>query len=107
MLIHSDTRKPKEIRIDYDLFVDLYVYACRHPESGDLQFERLCSGAKRKLEAMMRHDLYTLYKTGASQEERAKARREYLDAIGLPGCWQWTDETDANVSRTAFDITML
>lgn len=107
MLKPSTTRKPKEIRIDYDLFADLYVYACRHPESDDLQFKRLCSGVKHKLEAMMRHDLYTLYKTGASQEKRSMARREYLDAIGLPGCWQWTDETDANVSRTTFDIATL
>ena len=55
----------------------------------------------------MRHDLYTLYKTGALQEERARARSKYLDAIGLPGCWQWTDETDVNVSRTPFDIATL
>ncbi len=107
MLIDSQVSRPKEIRIPYDLFVDLYVYACRHPERGDLQFERLCAGVKQKLEAMMRHDLYTLYKTGASQEKRAKARRDYLDAIGFPGYWQWTEEDDVNVSRMPFDSISL
>ena len=107
MLIDSGVRKPKEIRIDYELFVDLYVYACRNSDYSDLQFKRLHAGVRRKLEAMMRHDLYSLYKTGATQEERARARQEYLDAIGLPGCWQWTEETDATVTRTPFDWSMV
>ena len=49
-------RKPKSILLDYDLFVDLYVYACRHSEPDDLQYKRLCSGVHKKLDAMMRHD---------------------------------------------------
>ena len=107
MLINSGVRKPKEVRIEYDLFIDLYIYACRNSDPNDLQFKRLHAGVRKKFEAMMRHDLYTLYKTGATQEERAQARQEYLDAIGLPGCWQWTAETDATVTRTPFDLAML
>ena len=97
-------QRPRNILLDYDLFIDLYVYACRHSEQDDLQFKRLCAGVKHKLEAMMRHDLYSLYKTGANEETRAKARQEYLDAIGLSDSFRWTEEQDLNVTRLELDI---
>ena len=95
---------PRNILLDYDLFVDLYVYACRHSEQDDLQFKRLCAGVRKKLEAMMRHDLYSLYKSGADEEIRAKARQEYLDAIGVPDSFRWNMELDVNVTHSDLDI---
>ena len=97
-------QRPQNILLDYDLFVDLYVYACRHSEQDDLQFKRLCAGVRKKLEAMMRHDLYSLYKTGANEETRAKARQEYLDAIGLSGSFRWNAKQDVNVTHAELDI---
>ena len=104
MLINSGVSKPREIRIDYSLFVDLYVYACRHSEQDDLQFKRLYAGVHRKLKAMMHHDLYSLYKSGADKVTRAKARQEYLDAIGLSDSFRWNQEQDVNVTHTELDI---
>ena len=97
-------QRPQNILLDYELFVDLYVYACRHSEQDDFQFKRLCAGVRKKLEAMMRHDLYSLYKTGANEETRAKARQEYLDAIGLSDSFRWNTEQDVNVTHADFDI---
>ena len=97
-------QRPRNILLDYDLFVDLYVYACRHSEQDDLQFKRLCAGVRRKLEAMMRHDLYSLYKSSANEATRAKAREEYLDAIGLPDSFRWCTEQDVNVTHSELDI---
>ena len=97
-------QRPRNILLDYDLFVDLYVYACRHSEQDDFQFKRLSAGVRRKLEAMMRHDLYSLYKTGANEETRAKARQEFLDAIGLSDSFRWIEEQDVNVTRSELDI---
>ena len=93
-------KKPKSILLDFDLFVDLYVYACRHSEPDDLQFKRLYAGVRKKLEAMMRHDLYSLYKSGAIEEIRAKARLEYLDAIGLFDSFRWSQSQDVNVTHS-------
>ena len=93
-------KKPKSILLDYDLFVDLYVYACRHSEPDDLQYKRLCSGVHKKLDAMMRHDLYSLYKSGADEKTRAKAREEYLEAIGLSDSFRWFPEHDVNVTHS-------
>ena len=104
MLIDSGVSKPKEIQIDYDLFVDLYVYACRHSEHDDPQFKRLYTGVRKKLEAMMRHNLYSLYKTGANEETRSKARQEYLDAIGLFDSFRWNAEQDVNVTHAELNI---
>lgn len=97
-------KKPRSILLDYDLFVDLYIYACRHSEPDDLQFKRLYAGVRHKLDAMMRHDLYSLYKSGADEKIRAKARQEYLDAIGLFDSFRWSQDQDVNVTHSDADI---
>ena len=97
-------KKPRSILLDYDLFVDLYVYACRHSEPDDLQFKRLCAGVRKKLEAMTRHDMYSLYKSGADEEIRGKARQDYLNAVGLLDSFQWPPEQDVNVTHKKIDI---
>ena len=97
-------KKPKSILLDYDLFVDLYVYACMHSEPDDLQFKRLYAGVRQKLEAMTRHDMYSLYKSGANEEIRGKARQDYLNAVGLLDSFQWPPEQDVNVTHKKNDI---
>ena len=98
------TNRSKNVLLEYDLFVDLFVYACRHAEPDDLQFKRLCRGVRTKLDALTRHHFYSLYKTGASQETRAKARQDYLSAIGLLDSFLWAPEQDVNVTHTEMDI---
>ena len=92
--------KPKTIQISYDLFQDLFLYSVRHPDPDAPQFTRLYKGVKEKIEAMMRHDLYSLYKSGATEEVRSEARRKYLDEIGLLNSFRWDDEQDMNVTRS-------
>ncbi len=97
-------KKPRNILVDYDLFVDLYVYACRYSEPDDLQFKRLCAGVRKKFDAMMRHELYSLYKSGADEITRKKARLEYLDAIGLSDSFRWDSDRDVNITLSDMDI---
>ena len=49
---------------------------------------------------MLRHDLYSMYKSGASESERSSARKKYLDVIGLFDNFQWPDSQDVNVTRS-------
>lgn len=91
--------KPKTIQIDFDLFEDLYVYSARHAEPDDLQYKRITMAVKKKLNALMRHVLYTLYKAGASEEIRNKARDEYLDAADIMESFRWNAEQDVNVTN--------
>ncbi len=97
-------KKPKNILLDYELFVDLYIYACRYSEPDDLQFKRIYTGVRKKLEAMMRHDLYSIYKSGTDEETRAKAREEYLDTIGMFDSFRWNQNQDVNVTHSDANI---
>ena len=93
------THKPKTIQIDFDFFEDLYVYAARHAEPNDFQYKRITIAVKKKLKALMKHELYTLYKAGASEEIRKKARDEYLDAAEIMESFRWSAEQDVNVTH--------
>ena len=44
---------------------------------------------EKKLDALVMRELYTKYKTAPSEEEREKARREYLDKRGVPESFRW------------------
>lgn len=91
----------KQIQVDLELFRDLSVYALRHAEPGDLMYERIRAGIQRKAAAMKRHDAYTSYKTGKTQETRQQGRDCYLDLIGLADDFRWPMELDCNVTRSS------
>lgn len=91
-------KRPKSVLLDLSLFVDMYVYTVRHADPADLQYERICAAIRQKLEAMIRHELYSLYKVDASPEVRKKARKEYLDAIGLNEDFRWDDDQDVHIN---------
>ena len=46
-------------------------------------------GLEEKLEAMVRRDLYTKYKTAPTEEEREKARQEYMEKVGMHWSFRW------------------
>lgn len=51
--------------------------------------EPLRSIIHRKAEALSRHELYSKSKTAKTEEEREKARQEYLDRVGMDGDFRW------------------
>ena len=93
------TARPRNIQIDYDFYLDLISHAFTHGDPDDPCFRRINAAFHRKLEAMERHELYSLYKSGASKEIRDKAREDYLDAIGLREAFHWNADHDVNVMR--------
>jgi len=44
---------------------------------------------EKKLNAIVKRKYYTDYKTAGSEEEREKARRKYLDEIGMHKDFRW------------------
>lgn len=46
-------------------------------------------GLEKKLDAMVMRELYTKYKTALTEEEKEKARKEYLDRRGVPESFRW------------------
>ena len=46
-------------------------------------------GLEKKLDAMVMRELYKKYKTAPTEEEKERARKEYLDRRGVPESFQW------------------
>ena len=71
----------KNIQISEELFFALLKYHLVETE--------IKKGLEDKLEAMVRRDLYTKYKTAPTEEEREKARQEYLEKVGMHRDFRW------------------
>ncbi len=76
----------KNVQIPYDLFIELLHY---HLVQEDDYAEDIRRSLEEKLDAMVRHELYVKYKTVPTEEEREKARLEYLDRRGVPESFRW------------------
>lgn len=77
----------KNVQIPYDLFWALLQH---HLMMEDGYEEEIQRGLEHKLDAMMNRQLYSQYKTAPTEEQREKARQEYLDRRGVPESFRWT-----------------
>lgn len=80
-LIHMDQVEVEEIEW---LFYPFIPYGKVTIIQGDI-----LNGLEEKLDALVRHELYTKYKTAPSEEEQEKARQEYLDKRGVSASYRW------------------
>ena len=76
----------KNVQISEELFFALLKY---HLLKMDDVLPEIKKGLEEKLEAIVRRDLYTKYKTAQTEEEREKARQEYLDKVGMHRDFRW------------------
>lgn len=67
--------KKKNVTIPEELFIDLVKYFL-----ADIRWDedRIRSRLQEKLEAMVKREVYTRYKTAGTPEKREKARQEYF-----------------------------
>lgn len=42
-----------------------------------------------KMDAITKREIYSKYKTAHLEEEREKAREEYLERVGIPEAFRW------------------
>ena len=42
-----------------------------------------------KMEKLARHEIYSKFKTAPTEEEKEKARQEYLDMVGMHKDFRW------------------
>ena len=78
------------IRIDFEQadFVSLIVWLNDH--QGEAQeLDKLYKIFSDKLDKMVKHELYTKYKTAPSKEEQEKARLEYLERTDIHKDFRW------------------
>ena len=76
----------RNVQISEQLFVALVKY---HLLEIDDVYPEIKKGLEKKVDALVMRELYTKYKTASTDEEREKARREYLDKRGVPDSFRW------------------
>ena len=76
----------KNVQISQELFLDLVRF---HLLEMDELSPKIKKGLEAKLEAMVKRELYTKYKTASTEEEREQARKEYLDKVGIHRDFRW------------------
>lgn len=76
----------KNVQIPYELFFQLMKYHLMEDESCGADIRR---GLEKKLDALVMHKLYTKSKMAVTEEEREKARKEYLDRRGVLESFRW------------------
>lgn len=74
----------KNVQISQELFFALMRYHILEQE--DLEIKK---GLEQKLDALIMRELYTKSKSAPTEEEREKARKEYLDRRGVPDSFRW------------------
>ena len=76
----------KQVQISEDLFLSLIKYhilECHNDE------EKIVKMLKEKYYSIVNRNLYTKYKTAPTEEEKEKARQEYLDRKGIHSSFRW------------------
>lgn len=76
----------KKVQISEDLFFLLIKY---HLADIDEVLPEIKKGLEKKLEMLVRRDLYTKYKTASTEREREEARKAYLDKVGMHRNFRW------------------
>jgi len=76
----------KNVQITQDLFLVLVKY---HLLEAAEEEEKIKKELTEKLDAMAKRQIYSQYKTAPTEEEREKARREYLDKVGISPSFRW------------------
>ena len=76
----------KNVQISEELFFALLKY---HLLEMDDVLPEIKKGLEEKLDAMVWRDLYTKYKTAPTEEEREKARQEYLKEVAMHRSFRW------------------
>lgn len=76
----------KQIQIPEELFILLMKYHLLDMEEVQPEIEK---GLMDKMDSIMMRLLYSKYKTAPTEEEKQKARQEYLDKRGVPESFRW------------------
>ena len=76
----------KQIQIPEELFMQLIKYHLLDMQ--ELQ-PKIKEGLESKLDSISMRLLYSIYKTAITEEEKQKARQEYLDRRGVPDSFRW------------------
>ena len=79
--------KEKQVKISMTLFLKLFRYF--YLDDMELHNE-ISKELNDKFDSLVKHELYSKYKDkNLDESEREKARKEYLDMIGMRDSFRW------------------
>ena len=78
--------RKSQMQIPKDLLLALFQY---HLAGNEEYLPEIEKALMEKLDSMVKRQLYTTFKTAPTEEEREKARQEYLDKCGIPESFRW------------------
>lgn len=84
--------KEKQVQISYKTFVGLLALTSDIIGNYEIDINKvkeLNQDLQNKLNAMIKRNLYTKYKTAPTEEERKKARLEYIERVGIHKDFRW------------------
>ena len=76
----------ENVQISQELFMQLLRFHLVEDEGCEKEIKQ---GLEKKLDKMVMRDLYGKFKTAPTEEERERARKEYLDRRGVPESFRW------------------
>lgn len=76
----------KNVQISEELLFALIKYHLMDMQELQPQIQK---SLEQKIDSMVKRQIYTTYKTASTEEEREKARQEYLDKIGMNQDFRW------------------
>lgn len=83
----------KNVQIPQELLFDLFRFFLTDQDEDDQEYtqEAIITALEAKLEALVRHDLYTQSKTADTPQAREAARQAYLDRVGMRQSYRWPE----------------
>ena len=76
----------KQVQISEDLFLSLIKYHILEYHNDE---KEIVKELQQKFDRVINRELYTQYKTASSEEEKEKARQEYLNRKGIHSDFRW------------------
>ena len=76
----------KNVQISQELFMQLLRFHFMEDVGCESEIKQ---ELEKKLDKMVMRDLYGKFKTAPTEEERERARKEYLNRRGVPESFRW------------------
>ena len=79
----------KNIQISQLLFNQMAIFCLEESARTPELEEQIKKGIYDNLDRQINHELYSKYKTAPTEEQKEKARLEYLDRVGIHKDFRW------------------
>lgn len=81
--------RPKNIQVDYDLFMRMVSYIINHVDPYDESTKEIIAGIRQKLLAMERRDYFTMHRMGDKAPNLSETMSDYQSLLSQLETLHW------------------